>query len=117
MILQGKAFFNVKEVPPLHPFQDGGRDWGKGFLLEKEALSPNPYPRKTGLDRRRGFLEMRVKFYRSKGEKMMDAIWKEMYDAAKAVQNGRVISQYVEAGGVAAAILVRLRENLYRRMR
>lgn len=35
----------------------------------------------------------------------MDAIWKEMYDAAKAVQNGRVISQYVEAGGVAAAIL------------
>lgn len=36
---------------------------------------------------------------------MMDAIWKEMYDAAKAVQNGRVVSQYVEAGGVAAAIL------------
>ena len=36
---------------------------------------------------------------------MMDAIWKEMYDAAKAVQNGRTISQYVEAGGVAAAIL------------
>ena len=36
---------------------------------------------------------------------MMDAIWKEMYDAAKAVQNGRMISQYVEAGGVAAAIL------------
>ena len=35
----------------------------------------------------------------------MDAIWKEMYDAAKAVQNGRTISQYVEAGGVAAAIL------------
>ena len=36
---------------------------------------------------------------------MMDAIWKEMYDAAKAVQNGRTVSQYVEAGGVAAAIL------------
>lgn len=35
----------------------------------------------------------------------MDAIWKEMYDAAKAVQNGRTVSQYVEAGGVAAAIL------------
>ena len=35
----------------------------------------------------------------------MDAIWKEMHDAAKAVQNGRTISQYVEAGGVAAAIL------------
>ena len=36
---------------------------------------------------------------------MMDATWKEMYDAAKAVQNGRTVSQYVEAGGVAAAIL------------
>lgn len=27
-----------------------------------------------------------------KVEKMMDAIWKEMYDAAKAVQNGRVVT-------------------------
>lgn len=35
----------------------------------------------------------------------MDQIWKEMYQAAKAVQNGRQISDYVEAGGVAAAIL------------
>lgn len=35
----------------------------------------------------------------------MDQIWKEMYQAAKAVQNGRQISGYVEAGGVAAAIL------------
>ena len=35
----------------------------------------------------------------------MDAIWKEMYDAAKAVQSGRRVSEYVEAGGVAAAIL------------
>ncbi len=35
----------------------------------------------------------------------MDAVWKTMYDAAKAVQNGRKISDYVEAGGVAAAIL------------
>lgn len=31
--------------------------------------------------------------------------WKEMYEAAKAVQNDRRISEYVEAGGVAAAIL------------
>lgn len=31
--------------------------------------------------------------------------WKKMFDAAKAVQNGRNISEYVEAGGVAAAIL------------
>ncbi len=35
----------------------------------------------------------------------MDAIWKEMYDAALAVQNDRKISDYVEAGGVSAAIL------------
>jgi len=34
----------------------------------------------------------------------MDKIWEEMYAAAKAVQNGRQISGYVEAGGVAAAI-------------
>lgn len=35
----------------------------------------------------------------------MDNIWKEMYEAAKAVRNGRKISGYVEAGGVAAAVL------------
>jgi len=35
----------------------------------------------------------------------MDAVWKEMHDAAKAVQNSRRISDYVEAGGVAAAVL------------
>lgn len=35
----------------------------------------------------------------------MEQIWKEMYQAAKAVQNGRKISDYVEAGGVAAAVL------------
>lgn len=35
----------------------------------------------------------------------MDKIWQEMYDAAKKVQNSRKISEYVEAGGVAAAIL------------
>ena len=35
----------------------------------------------------------------------MEQIWNEMYQAAKAVQNGRKISNYVEAGGVAAAIL------------
>ncbi len=31
--------------------------------------------------------------------------WDRMYEAAKAVQNGRKISDYVEAGGVAAAVL------------
>lgn len=34
----------------------------------------------------------------------MDAIWEEMYKAAKSVQNERKISDYVEAGEVAAAI-------------
>ena len=34
----------------------------------------------------------------------MDQIWKEMYEAAKAVQNGRKISDYVTAGEVSAAI-------------
>lgn len=35
----------------------------------------------------------------------MDQIWQDMYQAAKAVQRGRTISDYVEAGGVAAAVL------------
>ena len=35
----------------------------------------------------------------------MEAVWKRMYEAAKRVQNGRKVSDYVEAGGVAAAIL------------
>ena len=35
----------------------------------------------------------------------MEQIWKEIYQAAKTVQNGRKISDYVDAGGVAAAIL------------
>lgn len=35
----------------------------------------------------------------------MDKIWNEMYNAAKAVQNGRKISEYVDAGGVSAAVL------------
>lgn len=35
----------------------------------------------------------------------MDQIWQDMYQAAKAVQRDRTISDYVEAGGVAAAVL------------
>ena len=35
----------------------------------------------------------------------MGQVWKEMYDAAKSVQNSRKVSDYVEAGGVAAAVL------------
>lgn len=35
----------------------------------------------------------------------MDDKWKEMYNAAKKVQNERKISDYIDAGGVAAAVL------------
>lgn len=35
----------------------------------------------------------------------MDAIWEKLYNAAKQVQDDRKISEYIEAGGVAAAIL------------
>lgn len=35
----------------------------------------------------------------------MDGVWNEMYKAAKNVQNGRKISDYIDAGGVAAAVL------------
>lgn len=35
----------------------------------------------------------------------MEAIWKELYRAAKAVQQGRKISDYVQAGEVSAAVL------------
>ena len=34
----------------------------------------------------------------------MEQIWKQLYEAAKKVQNGRDISERVSAGGVAAAI-------------
>jgi len=35
----------------------------------------------------------------------MENVWHDMFCAAKNVQNGRKISDYVEAGGVSAAIL------------
>jgi cytidine deaminase len=35
----------------------------------------------------------------------MDKIWQDMYDAAKAVLNEKVISDFVTAGGVSAAVL------------
>lgn len=35
----------------------------------------------------------------------MDAVWQRLFEAARAVQNERRISDYVEAGGVAAAVL------------
>ena len=42
----------------------------------------------------------------------MDKIWTTLYEAAKKVQKGRKISGYVEAGGVAAAILSK-KGNIY----
>ena len=35
----------------------------------------------------------------------MNPIWNELYHAAKAVQNERKLSKFIDAGGVAAAIL------------
>ena len=35
----------------------------------------------------------------------METIWRDLYEAAKRVQKGRKISDYIEAGGVASAIL------------
>lgn len=35
----------------------------------------------------------------------MENIWNEMYTAARSVQNGIKISDFIEAGGVAAAVL------------
>lgn len=37
----------------------------------------------------------------------MEPVWKMMYEAAKSVQNARQLSRYVDAGGVAAAVLGR----------
>ena len=39
-------------------------------------------------------------------------MWNKLYSAARAVQNGRVISPFIEAGGVAAAILTK-KDNIY----
>ena len=34
-------------------------------------------------------------------------MWKQLYEAALKVQNGRVVSPFIEAGGVAAAVLTK----------
>ena len=39
-------------------------------------------------------------------------MWNTLYNAARKVQNGRVISPFIEAGGVAAAILTK-KGNIY----
>ena len=39
-------------------------------------------------------------------------MWKELYNAARKVQNGRTISPFIQAGGVAAAILTKA-GNIY----
>jgi cytidine deaminase len=40
------------------------------------------------------------------------SIWNEMFDKAKAVQNSRTISPFIDAGGVAAAVLTE-NNNIY----
>ncbi len=35
----------------------------------------------------------------------MESIWNDLYEAAKRVQNERKVSDYIDAGGVAAAVL------------
>lgn len=39
-------------------------------------------------------------------------MWNKLYQAARSVQNGRIISPFIEAGGVAAAILTK-QGNIY----
>lgn len=39
-------------------------------------------------------------------------MWQELYDAAIKVQNSRTISPFIDAGGVAAAILTK-KGNIY----
>lgn len=39
-------------------------------------------------------------------------MWNKLYDAARAVQNGRTVSPFIDAGGVAAAILTK-QGNVY----
>ncbi len=42
----------------------------------------------------------------------MQDIWEELYNKAKSVQNGRNISPFMDAGGVAAAVLTKA-GNIY----
>lgn len=42
----------------------------------------------------------------------MSSIWKVLYDRARQVQNGRVLTPFMDAGGVAAAILTKA-GNIY----
>ena len=42
----------------------------------------------------------------------MENIWNKLYNAAKSVQNGRTVSPFIDAGGVAAAILTK-KGNIY----
>lgn len=51
------------------------------------------------------------KLFFIQGEKQMN-IWNEMYHRAKQVQNARTISPFIDAGGVAAAILT-VNNNIY----
>ena len=43
----------------------------------------------------------------------MEKAWKVLYEAARLALNARRISDYVTAGEVSAAILSKVRENIY----
>lgn len=45
-------------------------------------------------------------------KKEVTFMWKKLYEAAIKVQNGRTVSPFIEAGGVAAAILTK-KGNIY----
>ena len=49
---------------------------------------------------------------KSENKKISADIWRSLYNSALKVQNGRVISPFIEAGGVAAAILTKA-GNIY----
>ena len=42
----------------------------------------------------------------------MENVWNKLYNAARSVQNGRTVSPFIDAGGVAAAILTK-KGNIY----
>lgn len=46
------------------------------------------------------------KYFKNMEDSMMN-IWNELYNAAIKVQNARTISPFIDAGGVAAAILTK----------
>lgn len=52
------------------------------------------------------------KVRKNRGFDEVNIVWNKLYNAARKVQNGRTISPFIEAGGVAAAILTK-QGNIY----